>query len=79
MPDQEKRRRRELEERTRRAWDTYRASLRDLQGREYEEAEGRSWERLQRKLAEVEHQPEAGQTGTPGQSGTPRRRWTDHK
>jgi hypothetical protein len=77
MPDQEKRRRRELEERTRRAWDTYRASLRDLEGREYEEAERRSWERLQRKLAEAEHQPpDSG--GPTGQSGTPRRRWTDH-
>jgi hypothetical protein len=77
MPDQEKRRRRELEERTRRAWDTYRASLRDLEGREYEEAERRSWDRLQRKLAEAEHQPTdpGGQTGQPG---TPRRRWTDH-
>lgn len=81
MPDQEKRRRRELEERTRRAWDTYRASLRDLEGREYEEAERRSWERLQRKLAEVEHQPSeaGGPTSPSGQPGTPRRRWTDHK
>lgn len=74
IPDQDERRRRELEERTRRAWETYRASLRDLEGREYEEAERRSWERLQRKLAEAEHQP----ADPSGPTGTPRRRWTDH-
>jgi hypothetical protein len=70
-PDQDERRQRELQERTRRAWDAYRASLRDLEGRDYEEAEHRSWERLQRKLAEVEHQQS-------DQTGTPRRRWSDH-
>jgi hypothetical protein len=74
MPDQDERRRRELEERTRRAWETYRASLRDLEGREYEEAEHRSWERLQRKLAEAGHQP----ADPAGPTGPPRRRWTDH-
>jgi len=47
---------RELNERTLRAWTTYRESLRDLVGRDYEEAEHRSWERLQRKLRELEDQ-----------------------
>ena len=56
MPDQDEHERQELEERTRRAWDAYSESLRDLDGRAYEEAEHRSWERLQRRLAEVEHQ-----------------------
>jgi hypothetical protein len=74
MPDQDERRKQELEERTRRAWETYRASLRDLEGREYEEAEHRSWERLQRKLSEAEHQP----ADSSGPTGPPRRRWTDH-
>jgi hypothetical protein len=44
----------ELDERTRRAWSAYRDSLRDLTGRDYDEAEGRSWERLQRKLGALE-------------------------
>jgi hypothetical protein len=37
----------------REAWDRYRDSLRDLEGREYEDAEGRSWDRLQRRLDEI--------------------------
>jgi hypothetical protein len=43
-----------LEERTRRAWSAYRESLRGLEGRDYEEAEARCWERLRRRLADVE-------------------------
>jgi hypothetical protein len=35
------------------AWRAYAASLRDLDGREYDEAEPRSWERLQRRLVEI--------------------------
>jgi hypothetical protein len=37
----------------REAWDAYRDSLRDLEGPDYEEAEGVSWERLQRALLEL--------------------------
>ena len=44
----------ELDERTRRAWIAYRDSLRDLSGQEYDDAECRSWDRLQRKLTELE-------------------------
>jgi hypothetical protein len=44
----------ELDERMRRAWTAYRESLRDLSGRDYDEAEGRSWARLQRKLKQLE-------------------------
>ena len=47
---------RELTERTQRAWGAYRESLRDLAGRDYEETERRAWDRLQRKLQEVEEQ-----------------------
>jgi hypothetical protein len=43
-----------LDERTRRAWASYRESLRDLSGRDYEDAERRSWDRLQRKLKQLE-------------------------
>ena len=50
------RRLRELNERTRRAWGAYRESVQDLSGRDYEDAEGRSWDRLQRKLKELEDQ-----------------------
>ena len=35
------------------AWDRYRDDLRELQGREYEDAEDRSWELLQRRLREI--------------------------
>ena len=45
--------REELARRTREAWVAYRASLRDLTGREYEEAEAHAWELLQRRLAEL--------------------------
>ena len=53
----------ELDQRTRRAWKTYRDSLRDLSGRDYDEAEHRSWERLQRKLEQVEDERAALRTG----------------
>ena len=36
------------------AWDAYRQDLRDLAGREYEDAEDASWERLQERLREIE-------------------------
>jgi hypothetical protein len=51
-----RRRLRELDERTARAWGAYHESLRDLEGQEYHEAESRCWDRLQRKLREVERQ-----------------------
>jgi hypothetical protein len=44
----------ELDERTQGAWTTYRESLRDLSGRDYDEAEGRAWERLQRELEAID-------------------------
>ena len=40
------------------AWDQYRDDLRELEGREYEDAEGRSWERLQERLREIARDPE---------------------
>jgi hypothetical protein len=47
-------RRQHLEDRKRAAWGEYSASLQDLSGAEYDEAEGRSWDRLQRRLADIE-------------------------
>ncbi|MEA2383214.1 MAG: hypothetical protein QOH72_3185 [Solirubrobacteraceae bacterium] len=35
------------------AWARYRDDLRELDGREYEDAEGESWDRLQRRLREI--------------------------
>jgi hypothetical protein len=46
--------------RTREAWDAYRESLRDLAGRDYEEAERSSWERLQRELEAIAAQGRQG-------------------
>jgi hypothetical protein len=35
------------------AWARYQDDLRELEGREYEEAEGASWDRLQQRLREI--------------------------
>jgi hypothetical protein len=43
-----------LDERTQGAWAVYSESLRDLTGRDYDEAEGESWARLQRELEAIE-------------------------
>jgi hypothetical protein len=37
----------------REAWSAYRASIVDLEGREYETAEEEAWDLLQRRLAEI--------------------------
>ena len=44
----------ELDESTLDAWTAYRDSLRELTGVEYDDAERRSWERLQRKLSQLQ-------------------------
>jgi hypothetical protein len=36
----------------REAWSVYRATLVELQGKQYEEAEAEAWDLLQRRLAE---------------------------
>lgn len=43
----------QLDERTRTAWEDYRASTSELAGPDYEQAELISWERLQRALGEL--------------------------
>jgi len=41
------------DERTRIAWTVYRDSLRDLEGRDYDDAEREAWEALQRELHSI--------------------------
>jgi hypothetical protein len=45
---------RELAERERGAWSRYTASLRGLDGRDYEEAEPGAWAELQRELRDID-------------------------
>ncbi len=63
-PKRDQAKRSELDERTRRAWTAYRDSLCDVSGPEYDEVERRSWDRLQRKLSQLED--ERAQLSTPG-------------
>jgi hypothetical protein len=44
----------EVAERTQEAWEAYSDGLRDLSGRDYDEAEHRAWERLQIELRDLE-------------------------
>ena len=43
-----------LQEREREAWSRYSATLRDLEGRDYEDAETEAWAELQRDLRAIE-------------------------
>ena len=54
ISDQQARRLADIESRTRQAWADYTGELRELAGRDYEEAEERSWVRLQKKLRQLE-------------------------
>ena len=54
ISDQQARKLADIDERTRQAWTAYNESLRDLQGRDYEEAEDLSWGRLQKRLKQLE-------------------------
>jgi hypothetical protein len=57
----------QLDERTRTAWEEYRASTSQLAGPDYEEAELLSWERLRRELEELADERErlVGAVGAP--------------
>jgi outer membrane protein assembly factor BamD (BamD/ComL family) len=54
ISDQQARKLADIDERTRQAWTAYNESLRDLQGRDYEEAEDESWGRLRKRLKQLE-------------------------
>jgi len=43
-----------LQEREREAWGRYSATLRDLEGRDYDDAETEAWAELQRELRAIE-------------------------
>lgn len=53
ISDQQARRLAEIESRTREAWADYQGELRELDGRDYEEAEEKSWARLQKRLKQL--------------------------
>jgi len=54
----------ELDEQERDAWATYRDGLRDLDGVEYEEAEGLSWAQLQETLQHLARERDELVAGT---------------
>jgi hypothetical protein len=54
ISDQEARKLADIEARERAAWASYNDSLRELRGRDYEDAEDRSWDRLQKALGQLE-------------------------
>jgi hypothetical protein len=54
VPARTTRRETEQQAAEREAWEAYRESLRDLEGREYELAENASWQRLQRALEAID-------------------------
>ncbi|TMM09958.1 MAG: hypothetical protein E6G00_08715 [Actinobacteria bacterium] len=43
----------DIDERERQAWEAYSDSLRGLEGKDYENAEGESWDRLQKRLRQL--------------------------
>ncbi len=53
ISDQRARRLADIDERERQAWDAYSDSLRGLEGKEYEDVEGDSWDRLQKRLRQL--------------------------
>jgi hypothetical protein len=55
-PDKREERLADIDVREREAWETYQESLRDLQGRDYEEAEDQSWDRLQKRLRALDEE-----------------------
>lgn len=54
ISDQQARRLADIESRTREAWTDYTGELRDLEGRDYEEAEDQAWTRLQKRLKQLD-------------------------
>ncbi len=59
-----------LEESEAKAWRIYSKSLEGLAGSAYDEAEGRSWDRLQRKLGQIETRREELGDSTHSQNST---------
>jgi hypothetical protein len=53
----------DIDARRKQAWTSYNESLRDLDGREYEDAETRSWDRLQSKLTQLDEERQLLEAG----------------
>lgn len=54
LSDHQARRLAEIDAQTREAWAEYTEELRELAGRDYEEAEDESWDRLQNRLRQLD-------------------------
>jgi broad specificity phosphatase PhoE len=54
ISDQQAQRLAEIDSHTREAWTEYTEELRELEGRDYEEAEDESWDRLQKRLRQLD-------------------------
>ena len=54
ISDQQAQRLAEIDLHTRQAWAEYTEELRELEGRAYEEAEDASWDRLQKRLKQLD-------------------------
>jgi hypothetical protein len=54
ISDQQAQRLAEIDVHTREAWADYNEELRELKGRDYEEAEDQSWDRLQQRLKQLD-------------------------
>jgi hypothetical protein len=54
ISDQQAQRLADIESRTRQAWADYTEGLRELNGRDYEEAEDQAWARLQKRLKQLD-------------------------
>jgi hypothetical protein len=54
ISDQQAQRLADIESRTRQAWADYTDGLRELEGRDYEEAEDQAWDRLQKRLKQLD-------------------------
>ena len=54
ISDQQARKLADIEARKGQAWASYNDSVRELSGRDYEDAEDRSWDRLQETLRQLE-------------------------
>lgn len=54
ISDQQAQRLADIESRTRQAWTDYTDGLRQLEGRDYEEAEDEAWARLQKRLKQLD-------------------------
>jgi hypothetical protein len=53
----------EIDSQTREAWADYTEELRELRGRDYEEAEDESWDRLQKRLKQLDGERQLVEAG----------------